>query len=77
MEYGSDEEYMDMAIASMKTWREWNQLLGEKIYHEVGFIVACTTPINSSNQSFAHASYHNLIKRGYSPERLNNNYLKK
>ena len=34
MEYGTDVEYMEMAIESMKHWREWNNQFGETIYHE-------------------------------------------
>ena len=76
MEYGTDEEYMDMAIESMKIWREWNEILGEKIFHEIGFIIAVSKKLNKEDRLFAYASYQNLIKRGYKPDRLNNGFLK-
>ena len=32
MEYGTDLEYMEMAIESMAAWREWNTVLGETVF---------------------------------------------
>jgi glycine/D-amino acid oxidase-like deaminating enzyme len=71
MEYGSDEEYMDMAIESMALWREWNGLLGEKIYHEIGFAILSSQSIENEKQAFERNSYHLLAKKGFQPERLN------
>ncbi|MEM6805671.1 MAG: FAD-dependent oxidoreductase, partial [Bacteroidota bacterium] len=33
IEYGSDEEYLDMTLESMDIWRAWNELFGETFYH--------------------------------------------
>ena len=70
MEYGTDEAYMDMAIESMETWRGWNDLFGETIYHETGFLLLASHSMNGRRQVFEKASFDNLIKRGFQPERL-------
>ena len=75
MEYGSDEEYMDMAIESMETWREWNDLFGETIYHETGFLVLSLNPLFDEKQVFEKASFVNLIKKGFTPERLDSEII--
>ncbi|MFT5168568.1 MAG: glycine/D-amino acid oxidase-like deaminating enzyme [Saprospiraceae bacterium] len=72
MEYGSDVEYMDMAIESLDIWRTWNELLGEKIFHETGFLLTTSTPLEENRKSFDSASYFNLLQKGFTPERLNN-----
>lgn len=70
MEYGTDEEYMDMAIDSMEGWREWNEVFERPLYHETGFLVLTTDPLEHDFESFAGGSYINLLKRGYHPDRL-------
>jgi sarcosine oxidase len=77
MEYGSDVEYMDMAIESMEHWRLWNEMLGEKIYHETGFLLATLTSMDEDFQSFDSASYFNLLKKGFTPKRLNHEAIGK
>ena len=75
MEYGSDVEYMDMAIESMQHWRAWNEALGEKIYHETGFLLATSTSMDEDFKNFDSASYLNLLKKGFTPKRLNQGAL--
>ena len=70
MEYGSDVEYMDMTIESMELWREWNDLFNEKIYHEIGFLLLSSESMDHESQKFEKASFENLIKKGFQPERL-------
>jgi len=41
MEYGSDREYFKMAERSIQLWREWNNVFGKELYHEVGFLMLC------------------------------------
>jgi len=71
MEYGTDREYFDMAEQSIQGWLEWNELFGETLYHEVGFLLLCQQAMDSNQQSFERASYDNLLRKGYAPERLN------
>lgn len=70
MEYGTDEEYMDMVIDSMEGWREWNEVFHRPLYHETGFLVLSTDVLEHDFESFVGASYINLLKRGYHPQRL-------
>lgn len=70
MEYGTDVEYMDMAIESLKHWRIWNETLGETVFHETGFLLTSSSPIENNPQSFEGASYLNLKAKGFTPERL-------
>lgn len=68
MEYGTDTEYMEMAIKSMEGWRAWNDLFKDTLYHEVGYILACSQPLESS--PYDYRSYENVLKKGFTPERL-------
>lgn len=70
MEYGSDEEYFRMAALSIERWRAWNDLFGEALYHEVGFLMLCRDRLESEQHQFEQAGYDNLRKYGYRPERL-------
>ncbi len=76
MEYGTDEEYMDMAAESMKTWRYWNELFNETIYQEVGFLLLTSQPLGHASQVFEYSSFSNLIKKGYQPERMDFGMIK-
>ncbi len=68
MEYGADREYMDMVEAAIDGWHAWNEQFGDTLYHEVGFLMLCRqTP---GPEAFEMSSYHNLIRKGYQPERL-------
>lgn len=70
MEYGTDVAYMEMAIESMEKWREWNGLFGEQLYHECGFLLAASRPMEDELQVFEHASYQNLLRKNFHPVRL-------
>ena len=71
MEYGTDEEYMDMALDSLEGWRAWNEVFDRPLYHETGFLILTSEPLEYDFESFAGASYINLLKRGYHSDRLN------
>jgi glycine/D-amino acid oxidase-like deaminating enzyme len=70
MEYGTDLEYMEMVEASIHGWRAWNEQFEDTLYHEVGFLLVCRKPLATASQSFEAASFENLVRRGYKPERL-------
>lgn len=73
MEYGSDALYMDMAAKCIPIWHDWNDLFGEKLYHEVGFMLACRESMESEKHTFEKSSFDNLISRGYKPQRMKEN----
>ncbi|PRX54927.1 NAD(P)/FAD-dependent oxidoreductase [Flagellimonas meridianipacifica] len=77
MEYGSDWEYFRMVEKSIEKWKEWNDFFGEKLYHEVGFLMLCKEAIESENHTFEKYSYQHLLEAGYKPDRLNATEIKK
>ncbi|TNE59254.1 MAG: FAD-dependent oxidoreductase [Bacteroidetes bacterium] len=77
MEYGADEEYMDMVDEAFAGWKQWNDFFQQTLYHEVGFLMLCKHPLAAGKNTFEAASYHNLIKRGYSPQRLDAGMLER
>lgn len=77
MEYGADEEYMDMAATCMAKWREWNKLFNDTLYHETGFLLLSKKQFDAESKCFESASLNNLLKKGYKPERINREELGK
>lgn len=75
MEYGSDVEYMSMAAQSMETWREWNTLFQDTLYHEVGFLLLAKEAMEPKQQTFEWLSYQNLLAQQYEPERISSSLL--
>jgi glycine/D-amino acid oxidase-like deaminating enzyme len=70
MEYGTDEEYMDMVADCFQIWREWNDLFDDTLYHETGFLLLSKNLMDGDTYTFEGASYRNLLKKGYTPERF-------
>lgn len=70
MEYGSDAQYMEMAAESIEGWHRWNGEAGDTLYHETGFLLLSRQPMDDGGQAFERESYQLLLKKGYSPERL-------
>ena len=77
MEYGTDIEYMQMVEESLPVWREWNDLFNEQLYHEVGFLLLSKNNFENDPLSFEAASFSNLIKKGYKPQRLTQQDIQK
>ncbi|MEZ4884727.1 MAG: FAD-dependent oxidoreductase [Chitinophagales bacterium] len=77
MEYGSDQEYFRMAEICIDRWKEWNDLLAEKLYHEVGFLMLCKGNMEQKQFTFEKSSYENLLTNGYASGRLDAEGLKK
>ena len=71
MEYGSDWEYLKMAEYSIGKWRHWNEVLPEKVYHEVGFLMLCTQSRESEYQRYERESLRLLKQAGYKSQSLN------
>lgn len=70
MEYGADEQYMDMAAESIEGWHRWNEEAGETLYHETGFLLLCKQPMETDRQQFEWKSFKALLSKGFAPERL-------
>lgn len=69
MEYGADEDYMALVEQALPRWRQWNEELPEPLFHEVGVTMITRAPMQPTG--FEYESYHNLLKRGHHPDRLN------
>ncbi|HET7639222.1 MAG TPA: FAD-dependent oxidoreductase [Ktedonobacteraceae bacterium] len=68
MEYGADETYMEMVEQAYQGWLQWNEELGETLFHDVGVLMISRTPMSPGG--YEYESYHLLRKRGHAPERL-------
>jgi glycine/D-amino acid oxidase-like deaminating enzyme len=77
MEYGTDVEYMEIVEDCFPIWREWNQLFKEELYHETGFLLLSKNNFEDDPRGFEAASFSNLIKKGYKPERLKQSDIEK
>lgn len=77
MEYGTDLEYMEMMEECLPVWREWNDLFKERLYHETGFLLLSKKKFKDHPTGFEAASFSNLIKKGYKPQRLTQQDIKK
>ncbi len=77
MEYGSDKEYFRMAEICIDRWKEWNDFFGEKLYHEVGFLMLCKGNMEDGKHRYEKQSYENLLASGYVTDRLTTKELKK
>ena len=65
VEYGSDEEYFKMAEECMDKWKEWNEILPEKIYHEIGFLMLSQKLFSENADSYESRSMELLKSNGY------------
>lgn len=70
VEYGKDTEYMEMALASIDQWREWNDWFNEDLYYEVGYVMLSSTPLDGAAPSFERDCFEQVRKRGMSVEML-------
>jgi glycine/D-amino acid oxidase-like deaminating enzyme len=68
MDYGSDEFYAALAERAIAGWRSWNVVLGEAVYHEVGFLLLTGEPMREG--TFEGDSFAVLSRRGRTLERL-------
>src|SRR5258706_8648791 len=44
-DYGDDELYTAMAEAALTGWDRWNERWGESLYHQDGFLLLSTEPL--------------------------------
>ncbi len=68
MEYGTDEQYMDMVETAVEGWHNWNHEFKTTLYHETGVTMFTKQPMAPGG--YEYESYQMLLKRGHTPERL-------
>jgi len=68
MDYGADLLYTGMAEAAMAGWDEWNRRWSPPPYHQDGFAVLTSEPMQPG--SFEYESYTLLASRGHPVTRL-------
>lgn len=68
MDYGSDDDYIQMMIAAFPKWREWNKQFGTTLYYEPGVTFFTQAPLEE--RAYEYESYLAAEKYGFKPERL-------
>lgn len=68
MDYGSDDDYTQMAVDSFPVWRQWNHDFGAALYHEPGIMFLVRRPMEPG--TYEYESYRRVKDRGYRPVRL-------
>ncbi len=75
LDYGKDELYLQMMAEALPLWRQWNEELGEVIYHETGVLYFTLDGMQKGD--FEYESYLLLEKHGHPTERLNSSEIRK
>ncbi len=75
MDYGADDDYLEMMEECLRRWDGWNARWGEPIYHEDGFLVLTSSVMQP--ESFEFESHARIIRRGHKVERVDTAYLRK
>ena len=73
MDYGDDALYVELADRAIEGWHAWNQRSGQELYHEDGFLMACSQPMASGE--FEYDSHQFLSQRGYNLQRMDSNQI--
>ncbi len=72
LEYGPDEAYMALMERARDGWLRWNEEWtaagDDALYHETGVVMICRDTM--SDGGFEFESWKMLLKRGHTPERL-------
>lgn len=68
MDYGADEFYCALMERAMDGWRAYNDAWSEPLYHEHGFCILSSTPLQPG--TFEGDSYALLTQRGHTLQRL-------
>jgi glycine/D-amino acid oxidase-like deaminating enzyme len=75
LEYGTDEEYVELGERSLAGWRRWNRELGAELFHETGVAFLRRSPVERG--SFEGDSLELLRRRGHPIERLTREDIRK
>ncbi len=69
MDYGDDKLYSDLGAEAIEGWHVWNEWRGRPLYHEDGFLVLTSRPLEPG--TVERQSYDLLTAAGWPLERLN------
>ena len=69
MDYGDDKLYSDLGAEAIEGWHAWNERRGRPLYHEDGFLVLTSNPLEPG--AVERQSYDLLTAAGWPLERLN------
>ena len=75
IEYGVDEDYMRMGEEAIEGWHQWNEEWKDKHYHGEG--VTMFTRAEMTPGEFEYESYHLMLKRGLSPQRMRSDDIRR
>ena len=68
MDYGSDRLYSALAAEAIEGWHEWNARWGRNVYHEDGFLLLASQPLDQGG--FERDSYDVLTGEGWPLQRM-------
>ena len=69
MDYGDDTLYSDLGAEAIEGWHLWNERRGRPLYHEVGFLVLTSLPMEPG--AVERQSFDVLTAAGWPLQRLN------
>ena len=69
MDYGDDKLYSDLGAEAIEGWHVWNEKRGKLLYHEDGFLVLTSAPLEPG--TVERQSYDLLTAEGWPLQRLN------
>ena len=69
MDYGDDKLYSDLGAEAIEGWHVWNDWRGRPLYHEDGFLVLTSNPLELP--AVERQSYDLLTAAGWPLQRLN------
>ena len=69
MDYADDKLYSDLAAEAIDGWHVWNERRGKALYHEDGFLVLTSAPLEGD--VVERQSYDLLTAAGWPLQRLN------
>lgn len=75
-EYGPDQQYFNMAMASIKGWETWNQMLERPVYRETGLLMLMQKDRNAPEQSFERESVARLQTAGLATQWLSEGQIR-
>lgn len=75
MEYGADEEYMELAERSLLGWHAWNRAFGQDLFHQTGVLYLRRGEMKRA--TYEWDSWKLLNRRGHHPQRLSVAEIKK
>lgn len=66
-EYGTDQLYFNMAMASIEGWERWNQELDRPVFHKIGLLMLMQKDPQAQEQAFERESVAKLSAFGINP----------